>query len=55
MHTLEDFYAQGQNDSSQLPNRHMVTRVLKASRFIPPEVVELSQEGVQAWVLSTDG
>lgn len=51
VHTLEAALAQ----AGRSPDRHLVTRVLKACRLATPEVMELSQTGRQAWVLSTDG
>lgn len=55
VHTLEAACAQIFREVGRQPNRHTVTRVLKASRFDPPEVIQLNQAGTQDWVLSTDG
>lgn len=55
VHTLEAAWAKVSNDVGGPVNRHLVTRVLKARRFEPPEQMLLSHDVGQAWILATDG
>ncbi|WP_348944253.1 hypothetical protein ABHF33_12455 [Chitinibacter sp. FCG-7] len=55
VHTLEAASAKVFNDVGGLVNRQLVTRVLKARRFDPPELMQLSHDIGQAWILATDG